>query len=79
MAFETTIVGGEERSTIASVQELEKFCSLLGVSEADVEAALTRESMTAYGQEFVIRLGVGKAGDGRDASANCDCLGTTAT
>ena len=35
--------------------------------------------MTAYGRGFVVRLGVREAGDGRDASSNCYCLGTTAT
>ncbi|KAL9191102.1 hypothetical protein ACHAXT_000808 [Thalassiosira profunda] len=69
IAFEEETHDGEERAVISSAKELETLSSLIGVSSADIEAALTKRFMTTRGEEFTIYLSANGAKDGRDALA----------
>ena len=67
--FDVETFDGEERAIIPSVEELETLSSLLGVSKADIETALTKRFMTTRGEEFTIMLKPNEARDGCDALA----------
>ena len=69
LSFDTDMVDGEERSNISSIEALEKLSNLMGVSEAEIETAMTKRFMITRGEEFTISLKPSEARDGCDALA----------
>ena len=69
LTFEPEVVDGEERSAISSIDALEKLSNLMGVSENEIETAMTKRFMITRGEEFTISLKSSEARDGCDALA----------
>ncbi|KAL7470374.1 hypothetical protein ACHAXS_010605 [Conticribra weissflogii] len=69
LTFEPEVVDGEERSSISSIEALEKLSSLMGVPESEIETAMTKRFMITRGEEFTISLKDSEARDGCDALA----------
>jgi myosin heavy subunit len=69
ITFDAEMQDGTERSIISSTDQLEKLSSLMGVSTAEIEGALTKRFMNTRGEEFTIFLKPNEARDGCDALA----------
>mmetsp|Transcript_30439 Transcript_30439/g.61074 ORF Transcript_30439/g.61074 Transcript_30439/m.61074 type:complete len:1725 (+) Transcript_30439:85-5259(+) len=69
LTFGMDVVEGEERSTISSPDVLSKLSSIMGVSEQEIESAMTKRSFSMRGEEVTIALKDNEAKDGCDALA----------
>ena len=69
MQFDAEMKDGTERSVTSSLDELEKLSSIMGVSNTEIETALTKRFMNTRGEEFTIFLKPNEARDGCDALA----------
>ena len=69
LTFGMDVVEGEERSTISSPEVLCKLSSIMGVSEEEIESALTKKSFSMRGEQVTIALKDNEAKDGCDALA----------
>ncbi len=69
LTFGMNVVEGEERSTISSPEVLRKLSSIMGVSENEIESAMTKKSFSMRGEQVTIALKDNEAKDGCDALA----------
>jgi myosin-5 len=69
LTFGMDVVEGEERSTISSAEELHKLSNIMGVSEDEIENAITKKSFIMRGEQVTIALKDNEAKDGCDALA----------
>ena len=69
LTFGMDVIDGEERSTISSPAVLSKLSGIMGVSEDEIESAMTKRSFIMRGEQVTIALKDNEAKDGCDALA----------